>query len=198
MTELNRLAIAIAAIIVLAGPVLAQHMPSHHDHRMANEHLSPAMSDMDNPERALTEPGQGAFAAISEAVAKLDGDPQTDWISVDVAALRDHLIDMDRVVRDTTVAVTERADGASFGIDGDQRAREAAGRMVPAHIAVLEKTRPWSFTLSREKEALRLDVAATTPGEAQKIKALGFYGIMALDDHHRAHHWAMVNGRPMH
>ncbi len=41
------------------------------------------------------EPGQGAFATIAEIVALLTSDPKTDWSKVDIAGLREHLIDMD-------------------------------------------------------------------------------------------------------
>ena len=40
----------------------------------------------------LAEPGPGAFAALSEAVATLAADPDTDWSRVDVAGLREHLL----------------------------------------------------------------------------------------------------------
>ncbi len=44
-----------------------------------------------------TEPGQAAFAAIQEIVARLQADPRTDWSKVDVDALRQPLINMDEV-----------------------------------------------------------------------------------------------------
>ena len=48
-----------------------------------------------------TEPGQGAFAALSEIVALLSADPATDWSRVDIAALHAHLMDMDRLMTDS-------------------------------------------------------------------------------------------------
>ena len=41
-------------------------------------------------------PGQDAFGAMQEIVHILDVDPQTDWSKVDLEALRQHLIDMNK------------------------------------------------------------------------------------------------------
>ena len=41
--------------------------------------------------------GQDAFGAIQEVVRILDADPKTDWSRVDIAGLREHLIDMNEV-----------------------------------------------------------------------------------------------------
>ena len=44
-----------------------------------------------------TMPGQEAFGTIQEIVRILEADPATDWSKVNIAALREHLIDMDEV-----------------------------------------------------------------------------------------------------
>src|SRR5437016_4569299 len=44
-----------------------------------------------------TRPGQEAFGAILEVVQILEADPTTDWSRVNIAALREHLIDMSEV-----------------------------------------------------------------------------------------------------
>ena len=41
--------------------------------------------------------GQEAFGAIQEVVQVLEADPTTDWSKVNIAALREHLIDMNEV-----------------------------------------------------------------------------------------------------
>lgn len=40
-----------------------------------------------------TMPGQEAFGTIQEVVQILDADPTTDWSKVNIAALREHLIE---------------------------------------------------------------------------------------------------------
>ena len=44
-----------------------------------------------------TMPGQDAFGAIQEIVQILEADPTTDWSKVNIAALREHLVDMNEV-----------------------------------------------------------------------------------------------------
>ena len=60
-----------------------------------------------------TEAGHAAFAAIKEVVAILEADSSTDWSRVNLEALRQHLITMDRVMMDSRVQVTEVPAGMS-------------------------------------------------------------------------------------
>ena len=53
-----------------------------------------------------TMPGQEAFGTIQEIVRMLEADPSTDWAKVNIAALREHLIDMNEV---TLRAARQRA-----------------------------------------------------------------------------------------
>ena len=50
--------------------------------------------------------GQDAFGTIQEIVRILEADPTTDWSKVNIAALREHLIDMNEVT--LHAAATER------------------------------------------------------------------------------------------
>lgn len=56
----------------------------------AQEHL--ATMPLTEMSGTPAEPGQGTFAAIAEIVALLQSDPTTDWATVDIEALRQHLI----------------------------------------------------------------------------------------------------------
>ena len=60
-----------------------------------------SISDGASPEHHVqtlpTETGQSAFAVIAEIVAILDAEPNIDWSSVYIDALREHLIDMDEL-----------------------------------------------------------------------------------------------------
>lgn len=77
-------------LTLLTAGLLATAAPAQNTHNHA------AM--MAQPSGTPTEPGQGAFAAIAEIVAILTADPATDWTRVDIAALRQHLVDMDTLV----------------------------------------------------------------------------------------------------
>src|SRR5689334_4592712 len=84
-------------------------------------------------------PGQDAFGAIQEVVQILDADPTTDWSKVNIAALREHLIDMNEVT--LRAAATEHAleNGIEIVVTGEGRTLEAIKRMVPAHVGELVK-----------------------------------------------------------
>ena len=82
-----------------------------------------------------TMPGQDAFGTIQEVVQILEADPSTDWSKVNIAALREHLIDMNEVT--LHAAATEQAleNGVEIAVTGEGRTLAAIKRMVPAHVA---------------------------------------------------------------
>lgn len=186
------LAIAIAAA---AGGVAAQTMT--HDHSAHAAHQG-EMQNMHGPDPILTEPGQGAFAALSEVVRVLEADPKTDWSKVNLTALRDHLIDMDLLVRDAVVAQDPLDNGFRARITGDARALGAARRMVPAHADQLRADARWTVDVATQPDAVVLTVTSDDPATVARIKGLGFYGVMASQDHHRAHHYLMAVTGSMH
>jgi hypothetical protein len=175
-------AILLATCALLAAvPATAQHAGHH------GADASP-----------LTEPGQGAFAALSEVVAQLEADPTTDWGSVDLGALRDHLIDMDRLVRDADVTSVAVPGGLRMRVTGDAATLATARRMVPAHAAELARDARWTAASEEEGEAVVLQVTSDDPATGARIRALGFFGLMASQDHHRAHHWQIATGQDVH
>lgn len=187
-----------AAIIAVSGFVLAQetHLDVA-DHGM--DHGSKTdMGGMTQSDGQLTEPGQGAFAALSEVVRVLEADPATDWSKVNLTALRDHLIDMDQLVRDAQVVQQELADGVRSRVTGDAYALAAAKRMVPAHAKELASNDRWRVEVVSEENAVTLTVISDDPATALRIKALGFYGLMASQNHHRKHHYIIATGGDAH
>jgi hypothetical protein len=142
----------------------------------------------------LTEPGQGAFAALSEIVRLLEADPETDWSKVKLTALRDHLIDMDRLVRDTVVEEEPLADGIRATVTGDPAALAAAKRMVPAHAAELAKDDRWTVEVTQDESHVVLVATSADPATVARIQGLGFFGLMASQDHHRQHHLMIALG----
>ncbi len=173
------------ALAVPASPLLAQS----HSH-------TPGMTHPSAPATLPTEPGQGAFATLSEIVAMLRADPATDWSMVDIDALRDHLVDMDMLVTHASVTSTDIDGGLRISIATTGEGGSAASRMVPAHAPVLAAETGWTSDVTKVTDALVWTV--TSPSDARIIRALGFFGLMATGDHHRAHHMALATGRPMH
>lgn len=144
-------------------------------------------------------PGQDAFGAIQEIVALLDADPATDWRTVDVRALRDHLVDMNEVVLNAAVTETAVDGGIEAAVTGTGRTLAALRRMLPAHARMLGMEEPGLRAAWRETDGGGvLSVTADDPAAVARLRGLGFYGVMALGDHHRRHHLAIAAGRMHH
>jgi hypothetical protein len=146
----------------------------------------------------LTEPGQGAFAALSEVVRVLEADPATDWDQIDLTGLRAHLVDMYRLVSDTIVKETALPDGLSAIATGDSDTVAALRRMVPAHAAQLAQDDRWTVAAIDAGNGIELRVTSDDPAVVARIRGLGFFGLMASQDHHREHHMMMARGQDSH
>jgi len=137
--------------------------------------------------------GQEAFGTIQEVVRILEADPATDWSKVNIAAVRDHLIDMNEVT--LRAVATERAldNGVEIAVTGEGRTLEAIKHMVPAHAGELKKI-GWNANTEELPNGVKLVVTTTDPKQAIKLKALGFMGIMVQGGHHQLHHLMMAKG----
>lgn len=158
-----------------------------------SEAHGPAVSVAAN---ALREGGQSAFAAIQEITAALMADPATDWSTVDIEALRQHLIDMDNVTLRAEVASETIDGGARFVVTSADPAVTASIRaMVPAHAATMNGVEGWSM----QAEPIDSGAVMTVTGsDTARIRGLGFIGVMTVGMHHQAHHMALVSGQNPH
>ncbi len=172
----------IGLALVLAGPVAGQQM----DHAAHGNHTM-----HDAAQQQAQETGQSAFAAIQEIVGLLQADPDTDWSKVDIDALRQHLVDMDNVTLRAVVKNQPIKGGMTFLVSSEQEAVSASiQRMVLAHAAVMDGVDGLYMRAAVQPNGAVLDVK----GDEVKIKALGFFGIMATGMHHQAHHLAIARG----
>jgi hypothetical protein len=144
------------------------------------------------------EPGQAAFGAMQEIVGKLQANPQTDWSKVDVDALRQHLIDMDEVTMRAGAQKEPIDNGLRIKVTGSDRTLEAIQRMVPQHARDIDGMYGWTVRTTTLPNGVELTVTASNPADVQKIRALGFMGIMVQGGHHQMHHLAMAKGEAMH
>lgn len=183
--------VALCAVLTPTA-MLAQQAHTHSTMTHQQGHTAPMA------EVSLNEPGQGAFAAISEIVASLSADPTTDWSKVDIGALRAHLVDMDLLITHAKVTETALEDGIEMRMALEGPGGGAAGRMVPMHGPILAMETGWNSELAREDGALVWRVTGWSAQDAQMIHALGFFGLMATGDHHRAHHMGLATGAGMH
>jgi hypothetical protein len=182
----------LAAALLGASAAWAQGATTHHRAEHSATHTVPHTAPRP------TEAGQGAFAAIAEIVALLDADPDTDWSKVDVAALREHLVDMNELILNAVAREEPIPGGLRSTITGEGRTLRAIRAMVPAHAAELAKIEGWQVEAAVQDEGARLTVTSTDPRQKTRIRGLGFFGLMATGAHHQAHHWAIVTGQPVH
>jgi hypothetical protein len=141
-----------------------------------------------------TLPGQDAFGAIQEVVWLLEADPNTDWSKVSIAALRQHLIDMNEVTLHAAADETRLDNGVEVSVTGDGRVLDAIRRMVPAHARELNGMKGWSASTEGLPNGVRLTVTTSDPKQVPKLRALGFMGLMVQGGHHQRHHWAIASG----
>lgn len=183
----TRLFLTLGALVASATVALAQSGHGGMDHQAHG--AAPA---------ALSEPGQGAFAALSEVVRLLEADPETDWSRVDLTGLRAHLVDMDRLITDARVTETALPDGLSALATGDAQTLATLRRMLPAHAAQLAQDTRWTVMSEETDGGMILRVTSSDPAVVARIKGLGFFGLMASQDHHRAHHLMIARGENAH
>ncbi len=138
--------------------------------------------------------GQDAFGAIQEIVARLEADPATDWSKVNLEALRQHLVDMNEVTLRADAAATPVAGGVAIAITGTGRTLAAIQRMVPAHAQEIDGLNHWRATTAALANGISLTVTSDDPKEVQKIRGLGFIGILVTGSHHKPHHLAIARG----
>jgi hypothetical protein len=145
-----------------------------------------------------TMPGQDAFGTIQEVVQILEADPKTDWSKVNIAALREHLIDMNELTLHATAAERVLDNGIEIAVTGQGRTLDAIKRMVPAHAGELANI-GWNAKTEDLPNGVNLIVTTNDPKQVTKLKALGFMGIMVQGAHHQPHHLMMAKGEfPMH
>ena len=147
-----------------------------------------------------TMPGQDAFGAIQEIVRMLEADPNTDWSKVNLEALRQHLIDMNEVTLKAE-AVSKPVDGGiEVTVTGAGRTAQAIQRMVPAHAHEIEQSHlnGWSAKTKPLPDGVVLTVTSSDPQQVQRIRGLGFIGVMVSGSHHQMHHLAMAKGEFVH
>jgi hypothetical protein len=193
----KRLIIAALVISTIGGTGYARAQ-SHSDSMDHSANMSHSAVTANEPSGApVSEPGQGAFAAIAEIVAKLEINPETNWDTVNISGLREHLRDMDVVTIYAKAVAKEIDSGMQFTVTGSTDVAQSIRRMTLAHAAVMGGVKGWEYTAQNIDGGAMITVIVP-PQDKDKIKALGFFGMMASGSHHQAHHWKMASGHNSH
>ena len=178
------------------GPGMMPHGPRPHGHM----HRSMMPGGAPAAAGVPTLPGQDAFGAIAEIVGTLDADPRTDWSRVDLERLRQHLIDMNEVVLRAEVKASAVAGGLTMDVTGAGRTEEAIRAMVVPHAAELDRMPGLAAKTEPIPGGVRLTITARDPGDPRtvdRVRGLGFIGLLTLGAHHQPHHLAMARGEAM-
>ncbi|HLJ19723.1 MAG TPA: hypothetical protein VKU84_05970 [Stellaceae bacterium] len=146
---------------------------------------------------APTESGQAAFAAIQEIVGILEADPKTDWSKVNIEALRQHLIDMNNVTLAARVASEPVKGGMRYTVTGDGPVQDSIRRMVTAHAAAMDGIDGWRFEAASADGGAVLTVRPPAK-DMEKLRGLGFIGVLVRGMHHQMHHLMIARGEAPH
>ena len=190
--------LVIAGLVVgtigVTGFAWAQSHSGSMDHSTMDHNT---MTTAETSSTPVSEPGQSAFAAIAEIVAQLESNPDTNWNTVDIKGLREHLRDMDVVTIDAVTVAKEIDGGMQFTVTGAADVEPSIRRMTLAHAAVMGGINGWEYT-ARKIDGGAMVTVIVPPQDKAKIKALGYFGMMASGSHHQAHHWMMASGQNPH
>ena len=145
----------------------------------------------------LTEAGNDAFGSIQEVIKKLNDDPNTDWSKVNIEALRAHLSDMqDMTLNIKIISQKNIPNGVEVTIKATTpRAYGALKRVFKAHPKQLKKETGWDMKVEEKDKNFTMRILTSKKNEIDKIRGLGYIGIMAYGAHHQPHHWMMANSK---
>ncbi len=195
------------AVLLLFSPVVAVAQSPAQSHStgpgmvpMTMHHSGAAPTSMQH-QMTLgpmpTEPGQAAFAAIQEIVGILEADPNTDWSKVNIEALRQHLIDMNNVTLAARVASEPIEGGMRYIVTGDGPVQDSIRRMVAAHAATMNGVDGWHFEAATTEGGAILTVRPPAE-DVEKLRGLGFIGVLTRGMHHQMHHLMIARGENPH
>ena len=175
------LLIVLPLICFAASPSSAQHRQS--------------TITSENPASA----GPFVFAELSRVIDILERDHDTNWDQVDLDALRDHLIDMELVFSQALSATEIEGTTVKFSVTSvDPKVFRAAKDMATAHGGFLPSSSGYVWKTQATEDSVVIEISAATSDLATKAAALGFFGMLTLDDHHSFHHEMMARGFSAH
>ena len=172
--------------------MFAQGHGGHHEGN--TEGTQPAESTV------LRAPGHDVFGTVQEAIRRLEADSTTDWSEVNVQRLHRHLKDMHQVA--LNVAVEEQApiaNGVRLRVRPEGEDADASlDRVLEAHPHMLKQETGWTMAVEETGDTYVLRVTTDDSDDTDKIRALGYMGLLAYGNHHPRHHWHLVKGQHPH
>jgi hypothetical protein len=84
-----------------------------------------------------------------------------------------------------------------FVATGDGDVRDSIRRMVVAHAATMDGADGWRFAAVEHPRGAEMTVLAPA-AQFERLRALGFIGVMTRGMHHQAHHLMIARGAGPH
>lgn len=153
--------------------------------------------DMHQNSTPLTEPGNDIFGTIQEVVQKLEANPDTDWSQVNLEALRQHLLDMKAFTEEVEVLTKNQIEkGTEITVrPQSERAVQALKKLFSMHPEMIQKEKGWDMNAKQDGDKWILTFTTDDETEVEKVRALGYIGLLAEGAHHQLHHWMIATGK---
>ena len=87
--------------------------------------------------------------------------------------------------------------GMIFALTGDGPVRDSIRRMTMVHAATMDGIDGWHFEAAELEDGANLVVHAPAK-DLEKLRGLGFFGVLALGMHHQEHHLMIARGEDSH
>ena len=124
-----------------------------------------------------------------------DHDHDKKISKVNIEALRLHLVEM----QDMTLNVTVEQEPIKLGFKAvitptTNRALQSMSRVLSVHPSQMKEETGWNMVVTNNNGIFTIAVTTDQLQDVDKIRGLGYIGIMAYGNHHQPHHWAMASG----
>lgn len=145
----------------------------------------------------LTEAGNDIFGTIQEVVQKLEADPNTNWSQVNLEALRQHLLDMKAFTEEVKVISKQPVEsGVQVEVKPTSaRAEQALKNLFRMHPSMIKKEKGWNMDTKPKGDHWVITCTTERESEVEKIRGLGYIGLIAEGAHHQMHHWMIATGK---
>lgn len=192
--------IALIGLLAFASSVFAQNDHNNMNHQMHTATDDTPVDHVQATSTLPTEAGNDAFGTIQEIIGLLNDNPDTDWTQVNIEALRMHLVDMHDMTMNVNVISQKAIPNGLIAViePTTTRAAGALARVMMAHPAQLAQETGWIMNIDKRGRRYALTVTTEKAQEVDKIRGLGYIGLMAYGAHHQPHHWSMATGHNPH
>ena len=119
----------------------------------------------------------------------------TDWSQVNLEALRQHLLDMKAFTEEVEVLSQNPIES---GIEIQVKPQtEIAGialsNVFKMHPSMIKSEQGWEMKASQSDNSIWTITCTTDKtSEVDKIRGLGYIGLLATGAHHQLHHWMIA------